>query len=79
MTEGVADLFCELNLLHPLREGNGRVQRFFFEELMFALGYKIKWPDISPNQWITANVSGVNLNLQPLIQIFSAAITKIDN
>ena len=33
LIEKVADLFCELNLLHPFREGNGRVLRFFFEEM----------------------------------------------
>ena len=37
LIEKLADLFCELNLLHPFREGNGRVQRFFFKELIFTL------------------------------------------
>ncbi|MCL1080352.1 Fic family protein [Parashewanella spongiae] len=32
-------VFCELNLLHPFREGNGRTLRFFFEELLYLLGY----------------------------------------
>jgi len=27
----IADIFCELNIVHPFREGNGRTQRFFFE------------------------------------------------
>jgi cell filamentation protein len=27
----LADIFCELNIIHPFREGNGRTQRFFFE------------------------------------------------
>ena len=35
LIEKVSDLFCELNMLHPFREGNGRVLRFFFEELLF--------------------------------------------
>ena len=72
----LADLFCELNLLHPFREGNGRVQRFFFEELLFTLGYEVIWPSISQQQWIDANVAGVNLNLAPLEKIFSEAITS---
>lgn len=29
LVESSADLFCELNLLHPFREGNGRTLRFF--------------------------------------------------
>jgi len=27
----IADIFCELNIIHPFREGNGRTLRFFFE------------------------------------------------
>ena len=74
LIEQVADLFCELNLLHPFREGHGRVQRFFFEELIFTLGYGVKWPNISQEEWISANVAGVNLNLKPLIKIFNNAL-----
>ena len=74
---GVADLFCEINLLHPFREGNGRVQRLFFEEMLFVLGYDLSWPEISQNQWIEANVAGVNCDLSLLEAIFSQAISAI--
>jgi cell filamentation protein len=72
----VADLFCEINLLHPFREGKGRVQRFFFEELLFTLGYDISWPRISQKHWIDANIAGVNLDLSPLEAIFAQAISN---
>lgn len=72
----VADLFCEINLLHPFREGNGRVQRFFFEEMLFALGYEVSWPRIPQQDWIDANIAGVNLDISPLVAIFSRAISK---
>lgn len=75
--EYIADLFCELNLLHPFREGNGRFQRFFFEEMLFFLGYDVIWPVISQQEWINANVSGVNLDLAPLKTIFSRAVSKL--
>jgi cell filamentation protein len=73
----VADLFCELNLLHPFREGNGRVLRFFFEELLYTLGYDVSWPQISQQDWIDANIAGVNLDLSLLIVIFEQAITEL--
>ncbi|MGL4893411.1 MAG: Fic family protein, partial [Shewanella sp.] len=44
LIDKVADLFCELNLLHPFREGNGRVLRFFFEEMLYTIGYDVTWP-----------------------------------
>lgn len=77
LIDKLAELFCELNLLHPFREGNGRAQRFFFEEMLFTLGYDIIWPEITQDQWIEANIAGVNLNLGPLKVILSRAITKI--
>lgn len=76
LIEKVSDLFCELNMLHPFREGNGRVLRFFFEELLFTLGYNVTWPQISPQEWIEANIAGVNLNLDLLKVIFSKAISE---
>lgn len=72
----VADLYCEMNILHPFREGNGRVQRFFFEELLFTLGYELRWPQISKETWIDANIAGYALNLEPLKAIFSQAIIR---
>jgi len=73
----IADIFCELNLIHPFRDGNGRAQRFFFEELLFALGYELIWPDLPQADWVNANIAGVDLNLEPLKKIFQQAITPI--
>ncbi|MBE0456731.1 Fic family protein [Pseudoalteromonas sp. KG3] len=77
LIEKVADLFCELNLLHPFREGNGRVLRFFFEEMLYTLGYDVTWPKISQQDWIDANIAGVHLNLDLLKVIFSQAISEL--
>lgn len=73
--EVVADLFCELNLLHPFREGNGRVLRFFFEEMLYSIGYVVTWPKISQEEWTDANIAGVHLNLKLLRDIFQKAIS----
>jgi len=75
LVEKIADLFCELNLIHPFRDGNGRTQRFFFEELLFALGYDLTWPEIPQSDWVDANIAAVELDLAPLISIFQHAIS----
>lgn len=75
LVKEIANLFCELNIIHPFREGNGRVQRFFFEELLFVLGYDINWPKISQNAWLEANIAGVHLDLSPLEKIFTEALS----
>lgn len=79
LVEKIADMFCELNLIHPFRDGNGRTQRFFFEELLFALGYDLIWPEISQEEWVDANIAGVDLDLAPLIAIFQQAIAPSCN
>ncbi|WIE10434.1 Fic/DOC family protein [Providencia rettgeri] len=74
LIKDLAHLFCELNLLDPFREGNERTLRFFFEEMLFVLGYEIQWPVISQQHWIDANVAGIYLDLNPLIAIFTSAV-----
>ncbi|MBE8168232.1 MAG: cell filamentation protein Fic [Shewanella sp.] len=73
----VSDLFCELNLLHPFREGNGRTLRFFFEELLYLLDYDVEWPGISQREWIDANIAGLHLDLSPLENIFKQAVSPL--
>lgn len=75
----LADLYCELNVIHPFREGNGRTQRIFFEHLIAYCGYGIDWSKInSKEQWIQANIEGFYGNLQPLIQIFELCFKQPD-
>jgi fido (protein-threonine AMPylation protein) len=33
----------EVNAIHPFREGNGRTQRVFFDQLAGDAGFSIKW------------------------------------
>ena len=74
----LTDIYCELNIIHPFREGNGRTQRFFFEELLFFLDFPVEWPDISKDEWINANISGYLGDLQPLRRILSTSTQLYD-
>jgi len=69
-----ADIFCEINVIHPFREGNGRATRFFFEELLFVAGYEIEWPQITKDAWTRANIDGFYGDLKSLNTIFNQAI-----
>ena len=71
----ITDIFCELNVIHPFREGNGRTQRFFFEELYFFLGNSVNWPDISKDEWVAANINGYHGDLNQLHKILTQAIS----
>ena len=46
----------ELNVIHPFREGNGRVQRAFISELAERLGYELDFSNVSQQEMIDASV-----------------------
>ncbi|MGD9699605.1 putative adenosine monophosphate-protein transferase Fic [Acinetobacter sp.] len=71
----IADLYCELNIIHPFREGNGRTQRIFFEHLVAFCGYGIDWSKVpSQEEWINANIAGYHCNLNSLVRIFAECL-----
>ncbi|MBD2783152.1 Fic family protein [Xenorhabdus sp. DI] len=49
-------IICDLNMLHPFREGNGRTLRLFLELFLFNLGITITWP-ISSTCWMNASIN----------------------
>lgn len=73
--EKLAEYYCELNMIHPFREGNGRVQRLLFEHLALAAGYDLDWHDIAKVEWIQANIDGVNVYYDPMANIFKRIVT----
>lgn len=74
---GLADFFCEMNVVHPFREGNGRSLRLFCEVLALQAGYELSWKDISQDNWLQANIAGYQGNLAPLIQLFQKSSMAI--
>ena len=69
-----ADFYCELNVLHPFRDGNGRALRVYFETLAANRATEISWAGLDTDRWIQANVAGYHGELDPLTQIFRQAL-----
>ena len=76
-TERLAHFYSELNVIHPFRDGNGRVQRLFFEGLAINAGYEIHWQTITTREWLEANIAAYHCQLNPLIDLFERAIVKL--
>lgn len=72
----LAHYYCEINMLHPFRDGNGRAQRIFFEQLALHAGYLINWQHIDRETWLKANRDGVSGDLQGLTDIFGKVVSR---
>jgi len=47
---------CEINAIHPFREGNGRTQRSFLERLAEAAGHPLDLARIDSQAWNNASI-----------------------
>ena len=63
-----------LNILHPFREGNGRVQRVFMEYLALNAGYVLNFEDITPEEMTLASIKGAQGDVRLMKKIFSKAV-----
>ncbi|MDH6578746.1 Fic family protein [Kitasatospora sp. MAP5-34] len=58
----LADLYGDVNAIHPFREGNGRTQRAFLAQLAREAGYTVSWQDMDQEENIAASVASFNAN-----------------
>ncbi len=74
LVQRAAQLFGDLNVIHPFREGNGRAQRILFEHIVINAGYEISWWATEPDEWIQANIDAVTCDYRALQSIFDRCI-----
>jgi cell filamentation protein len=73
--ERAADLLAELNAVHPFREGNGRTQRAFVEQLAQAAGHDLDFSVISKERMIVASMAAHDqTDLGPMRRLFTDAV-----
>lgn len=70
MAAELADLYSTLNMIHPFREGNGRVQRIFFRQWASRLGFDIDFTDIDTDRFMVATIYAEQGVLDDLIDVF---------
>lgn len=78
LAESLAELYGDLNMIHPFREGNGRTQRILFEHLAYYCDYELDWGVVSKNEWTQANIQSVHCNFGPLEAIFHRTLSDIE-
>jgi len=62
----LASFMNGLNILHPFREGNGRTQRIFLEQLAKSAGYNLNLSIVSKDIMIQASIQGSKGNIKGL-------------
>jgi len=72
--KSVAIFMNGLNILHPFREGNGRVQRIFMEYLADNAGYTLSFKETTAEEMQKASIYGAKGNLYLMEQIFTKAL-----
>ena len=73
----LVDLFSNINALHPFREGNGRTQRQFIEDLAKINGLELDLTRISQVDMIEASHQAMNGNNTMLEDLFSKYVRHI--
>jgi len=73
----LAHYYCELNVVHPFRDGNGRAQRLLFEVISINAGYLLHWEPIGRTEWLNANIAAYNCQLEPLMALLDRVLTPM--
>ena len=72
--EKLVELFADINALHPFREGNGRSQREFIEELAKINGIDLNLTTVSKDDMIVASHDSINGHYEKLLEIFKSRV-----
>ena len=70
----IAFYMSEMNMIHPFREGNGRVIREFIRCLALKHDYIIDWSLVDHQELLKASIISVDKNLSPLTACLYKAI-----
>jgi cell filamentation protein len=63
MSVRLAYYLGELNMIHPFREGNGRTQRIYIEQLCLNNGrFEIDFTEVTKDEMIAASVKSANVS-----------------
>ena len=72
--DGLVDLYCSTNILHPFREGNGRTQRVFLAQLAQNAGYMLNFAKLDGDLLMIATIQSAQGVTDLLRSLFVDAI-----
>ena len=75
--ETIEPFINELNVLHPFREGNGRVTRYFLFLIAESLGYEIAPEILLQEGWLEASIAGFKGNPAPMRNLIEKSLQDL--
>jgi cell filamentation protein len=66
----------EVNAVHPFREGNGRTQRAFFEQLARDAGFTVNWQHLDAARNVEASAAIMRGDAEPMRKLLDKLITN---
>ena len=79
LAEEVADFYHTINMLHPFREGNGRVQRAFFEQWAEErLGCSLNLTAVDADEFMIATIFAAQGVMDQLINCFETMLQPLE-
>lgn len=70
----LAYYMAEINTLHPFREGNGRAQRVFFEEVARRARHELNFSKTDPGALLEADIAAYKKDYRLLIEILGEIV-----
>jgi cell filamentation protein len=75
--EKTAQIYAEMNVLHPFREGNGRTQRIMFAAILKRIGYQADYERLDAKELIDALIHAYHGHDDAIIALFRKITRKI--
>lgn len=66
----------DVNYVHPFREGNGRTQMLYLEQLTEQAGHRLDISRIEPKAWLEASKAAHRADYAPMSACIHAALVK---
>ena len=74
-TAAAGEIKGDVNYVHPFREGNGRTQLYYLEQLAEQAGHTLDLSQIDPARWIAASQAAHAGDYKPLGEEIERALT----
>lgn len=73
-----AELFGDINALHPFREGNGRTQREFIYHLAKNAGYELDLNKTDKNKYMVASIESMMTSNKKMADLMKSVIQPLE-